>query len=239
MVGRATALLIVLLALYYGASAELPNLDLWPRVAFLSALVVPAVFSLALLALPLRLDPRLPLATTVLAVLTTILTVASLDTAANFTKFATVAGLGWLAIKVFEHPGWVALVAIIIIPVDLISVLRGPTKVILEEQRAVFDYFSITFPVPGVPLSDGGFQLGLPDVLFFALFLAACARFALRTNLTWLLMTCSFGGTIALAILIDREGFAALPLLSAAFLLANPDLLIRSLRETSWRASSS
>ena len=241
MVGRATALLIVLLALalYYGASAELPNLDLWPRVAFLSALVVPAVFSLTLLALPLRLDPRLPLAAATLAIVTAILTVASLDTAANFTKFATVVSLAWLAIKVFEHAGWVALIAIIIVPVDVISVLRGPTKVILEEQPAVFDYFSITFPVPGVPLSDGGFQLGLPDVLFFSLFLAACARFSLRTNLTWLLMTCSFGGTIALAILVDRDGFAALPLLSAAFLLANADLLIKSLRKENRHALGS
>lgn len=232
MVGRATALLGVLLALalYYGASAELPSLELWPRVAFLSAVIVPAVFSLVLLALPLREDRLLLIGTAVLAAVTAVLTIAELDTAANFTKFATVVGLAWLAIQVFEHPSWVALVAIVIVPIDIISVLRGPTKVILEDQPAVFDYFSITFPVPGVPISDGGFQLGLPDVLFFSLFLAACDRFALRTNLTWLLMTFSFGGTIALAILLDRDGFAALPLLSAAFLLANADLLIGRLR---------
>jgi len=78
-------------------------------------------------------------------------------------------------------------------------------------------------------VGETGLQLGLPDVLFFSLFLAACARFSLRTHLTWLLMAFSFGGTIALAILIDRDGFAALPLLSAAFLLANTDLIVRRL----------
>lgn len=229
MVGRAAALLALLLALalYYGASAELPEFELWPRVAFLSAVIVPAMFGLVLLALPLRLDRRLALAAGLLAVVTAVLTITGLDTAANFTKFATVVALAWLAIQVFEHPAWVALIAVIIVPVDVISVLRGPTKVILEDAPAIFDYFSITFPVPGVAIGDGGFQLGLPDVLFFALFLAACARFALRTHLTWLLMTFSFGGTIALAILIDRDGFAALPLLSAAFLLVNLDLMIR------------
>ena len=229
MVGRAAALLALLfgLALYYGASAELPSFELWPRVAFLSAVIVPAMFGLVLLALPLRLDRSLGVAAGVLALATAVLTIAGLDTAANFTKFATVVTLGWWAIQVFEHPTWVALIAIIIVPVDIVSVLRGPTRVILEEHAQVFDYFSITFPVPGLAVGDGGFQLGLPDVLFFALFLGACARFALRTNLTWLLMTLSFGGTISLAILIDRDGFAALPLLSAAFLLANADLLVR------------
>ncbi len=232
MVGRATALLglLLALALYYAASDELPSLELWPRVAVISAIVVPAMFGLTLFALPLRRDRLLGPAAAGLALTTAVLTIAGLDAAANFTKFATVVALGWWAIRVFEHPAWVALVAVIIIPIDIISVLRGPTKVILEDQPQVFEYASIAFPVPGVPLGEGAFQLGLPDVLFFSLFLAACARFALRTNLTWLLMVFSFGGTIALAILIDRDGFAALPLLSAAFLLANADILIKRYR---------
>jgi hypothetical protein len=229
MVGRATALLglLLVLAAYYAASDQLPSLDTWPRVAFMSAIVIPAVFATVLIALPLHRDRFLPLAVVGFALLTALLTIAKLDVAANFTKFATVAAVGWLAIRVFEHPGWVALVAVIIIPVDIASVLRGPTKVILEERPEVFNYASISFPIPGASLSEASFQLGLPDVLFFSLFLVACARFALRTSLTWVLMAASFGGTIALAILVDRDGFAALPLLSAAFLLVNADLLIK------------
>ena len=229
MVGRATALLalVLALALYYGASAELPTLDFWAEVAFMSAIVIPGVFGLVLIALPLRLDRSLGIGAGVLALLTALLTIVGLDTAANFTKFATVVALGWLAIKVFEHPAWVALVALVIVPVDVISVLRGPTKIILEDRPELFDYASVSFPLPGAALGEAGFQLGLTDVLFFALFLAACARFALRTNLTWFLMAISFGCTIALAELLDRGGFAALPLLSAGFLAANGDLLVR------------
>ncbi|MGI9657617.1 MAG: hypothetical protein ACR2OD_01815 [Gaiellaceae bacterium] len=232
MVGRATALLALLLALalYYGASSELPELEFWTEIAFVSAIVVPAVFGLVLIGLPLRLDSYLGAGAVSLAVATAVLTLAGLDVAANFTKFATVVALGWWAVRVFEHAWWVALVAVIIVPVDVLSVLFGPTRVIIEDlDPQVFNYGSITFPVPGFSVGETGLQLGLPDVLFFALFLGACAQFALRIHLTWLLMAFSFGGTIALAILIDRDGFAALPLLSAAFLLANADLIVRRL----------
>ena len=35
----------------------------------------------------------------------------------------------------------------------------------------MFNYASISFPIPGASLSEASFQLGLPDVLFFSLFL--------------------------------------------------------------------
>ena len=230
MVGRATALLALLLALalYYGASRELSEFGPWTEVAFMSAVVIPAMFALVLVGLPLRLDSYLGIGALVLALVTAALTLAELEVAAYFAKFATVVALGWWAIRVFEEAWWVALLALVVVPVDILSVLFGPTRVIVEDlDPKVFGYGSITFPVPGFEVGQAGYQLGLPDVLFFALFLAACARFALRTHLTWLLMTFSFGGTIALAMLIDRDGFAALPLLSAAFILANADLLAR------------
>ena len=71
-----------------------------------------------------------------------------------------------------------------IIPwVDAISVWRGPTKQIVTHKRELFTTFSFAFPVPGE--SDTA-QLGLPDLLFFALFLGAAARWGLRVRLTWL-----------------------------------------------------
>jgi hypothetical protein len=66
--------------------------------------------------------------------------------------------------------------------------------------------------------------------LFFALFLAASARFALRPGLTWLLMSLSFGATLALAVWRDIGGLPALPLLAAGFLLPNGDLIWARLR---------
>ena len=66
----------------------------------------------------------------------------------------------------------------------------------MSKNPHVFTCLSIAFPMPGLP--DAA-RLGPPDLLFFALFLASCPRFGLRTRLTWLTMVLSFGATIALA----------------------------------------
>ena len=52
-------------------------------------------------------------------------------------------------------------------------------------------------------------------------------RFRLRTGLTWLLMTASFGLTLALTYFLYLGGPPALPLLAIGFLVANGDLLWR------------
>jgi len=126
-------------------------------------------------------------------------------------------------------------VALIIPWVDAYSVWRGPTKVIVTEHRSVFTNFSFAFPIPG---ENGAANLGLPDLLFFALFLAASVRWNLRPRLTWLLLTLSFGATLALAVWRDIGGLPALPLLALGFLLANADLLWSRVR-TELRAARS
>ncbi len=77
---------------------------------------------------------------------------------------------------------------------------------------------------------SGGAKLGLPDLLFFALFLGASARFGLRTFWTWVSLVASFGVTMTLATAFDVAGLPALPLLALGFLLPNADLLWRSIR---------
>ena len=114
--------------------------------------------------------------------------------------------------------------------VDSVSVWRGPTNQIVSERPEVFRVLSFAFPVPDF----GSFQLGLPDLLFFAVFLGAAARWALRVRLTWVAMTASFGITMALAVWRDWFGIGglpALPLLCLGFLGANVDLLWRELRQ--------
>ena len=150
-----------------------------------------------------------------------------LDVAANFVKFAAVTAAGWWFLAFFESVSWVLLVAVLIVPVDTYSVFQGPTKVIVEEQPQIFNALSIAFPIPG---EHNSAQLGLPDVLFFALFLGATVRFGLRPGLTWVLMSLSFAATLALAVAFEISGLPALPLLSAAFLLANGDLIWRQMR---------
>ena len=104
--------------------------------------------------------------------------------------------------------------------------VRPMTNVIVNQHRHVFTTFSFAFPIPG---QTGAANLGLPDLLFFALFLAAAARFSLRPGWTWVLMTLSFGATLAIAA-VWRGGLPALPLLALSFLLANADLIWTRLR---------
>jgi hypothetical protein len=231
-VGRAPALVVLLLALgIYDALAErLPGLGTWGTVAFFALVLIPATFLVAWLALPLREAVAPPVLLGMglgLAAITILLHLVSLDVAANLTKFIAVVLVGWWFLIFFEHVGLILLVALLIVPVDIFSVARGPTRHIVEEQPEVFSALSIAFPVPGEHSSA---QLGLPDVLFFALFLGATIRFALRPRLTWTLMALSFGATLALTVWTDVNGLPALPLLSAGFVLANADLLWRQIR---------
>ena len=119
------------------------------------------------------------------------------------------------------------LVAAIIPWVDAISVWRGPTDYVVEEQPEIFDNVSIAFRIPG---EEGTANLGPPDILFFALFLAAAARFGLRVFWTWLTMTALIGGTLILAVTTDVAGLPALPAVAFGFLLPNLDLIWIALR---------
>jgi hypothetical protein len=222
--------LLTALAVYYTISEDLPDVGTWGDVAVVAFGLIPAMFVLTWLAVPLARDAgatALGGGVVALVVLAVFFEAAGLDVAANFVKFAAVSAAGWWFLAFFEEVSWVLLVALLIVPVDIYSVFRGPTKVIVEQQPRVFDALSIAFPLPG---EHNSAQLGLPDVLFFALFLGATVRFRLRTNLTWVAMTLSFGLTLVLAVAGDISGLPALPLLSAAFVLVNADLIWRRLR---------
>ncbi len=214
--------LAVALGLYYGFADELPNLSLWWDVAFIAVVLMPAVFGLVGLALPLWQAKGTLAVAAAFGVAAVAFQVTGLDVLANFSKLGAVTLAGFWFLGFFESVSWVVLVAAIIPWVDGYSVWRGPTRHIVHNQRELFTTLSFAFPVPGESSSA---NLGLPDLLFFAVFLSASARFGLRPWLTWILLTASFGATTALAVAFDVGGLPALPLLSAAFLLANADLL--------------
>jgi hypothetical protein len=233
-VGRASALLGLCAGLgaYYVWSDSLPNLSSWGEVVFLGLLVIPAVFALVYLALPLRRARHLLLWGAGVALLAAALEILDFDVLANFAKLAAVTLLAFWFLSFFETAAWVTVVALIIPWVDAISVWRGPTKHIVTKQPELFTTFSFAFPVPG---EENTAQLGLPDLMFFALFLGACDRWGLRTKLTWATMTLSFGATLALTVAFDIGGLPALPLLALGFLMPNADILWRRLRaENAW-----
>ena len=237
--GRASALLTpraaafaglaAVVGVYYGVHQWLWGMSLWGDLAFLGIVLIPAVFGLVYLALPLwRLPaPKLLVLAAGFGGLAALLEWGGAGPVANFAKLAAMTLLGWLFLRYFEEVSWVVLVAVIVPWVDSYSVWRGPTKTIVTEQPKVFSALSFAFPVPG---QNGGAKLGLPDLLFFALFLGASARFGLRRGWTWVCLTASVGGTMALATAFNVDGLPALPLLCLGFLLPNADLLWRAVR---------
>ena len=236
--GRASALLtprvaafIALaagLGVYYAVHESLWDASLWWDVAFLAFVLIPAVFGLVYLALPLWQSPpqQLILIAVAFGALAVVLQAAGAEGPASFAKLATMSAIAWLFLRFFEDVSWVVLVAVLVPWVDAYSVWRGPTHHIVTHQRSVFDVLSFAFPVPGASSTA---NLGLPDLLFFSLFLGAAARFRLRVFWTWLGLTASIGATMALTTQTSG-GLPALPLLSLGFLLPNADLLWQALR---------
>jgi hypothetical protein len=240
VVGRAAAVLsprragafvalAVVVGVYYGTHESWFRLSLWGSIAWLCFLVIPAVFCFVWLALPAWALPLRQLlgATVAFAAAAVVLQATGASPVANFAKLGAMTFAAWCFLRFFEELSWVVLVAFIVPFVDSYSVWRGPTNTIVTKHVEVFDALSFTFPVPGV---EGGAKLGLPDLLFFALYLAAADRWRLRVGWTWVCLVASIGGTIALATVLEVDGLPALPLLSLGFLLPNADLLWRAVR---------
>jgi hypothetical protein len=240
-VGRASALLsparwaalaavLGTLVAYYLLVHHLWRASLWWDIAWLDLMLLPAVFSLVWIVLPAWRAQWLIVVALAFAAVAVVCQFQDLHILGNFAKLgATTFGAFWF-LGFFETLSWVVLVAAIIPLVDAYSVWAGPTKEITTNHVETFYALSFAFPAPG---ELGGANLGLPDLLFFALFLAAAARFDLRPALTWLGGVVSFGATMALAVGFEVDGLPALPLLSVAFLLVNGDLIWRRLRARS------
>lgn len=216
-----------LVGAYYAWPGAVPNLSLWWDVAFLACVLIPAVFCLVYLALPLRRARGLLPLGLAFGVLTWAFVEADLDALANFSKLAATTALALWFVTLFDTALWVALVALIVPWVDAYSVWRGPTGNIVEHHPQIFTNVSFAFPVPG---GDDAARLGPPDLFFFAFYLATAATFGLRVRLTAVCLALSLGATIAIAVAVDSSGIPALPGLSLGFLLPNADLLWRQFR---------
>jgi hypothetical protein len=240
VVGRAASLLSrrrweafvglsVVVVVWFATAPHLPHVGLWPAVAIVSIAVMPLTLLLVLIALPLRELPPVWLlsATGVLALLAFAFAELDWGLPGNFAKMWAAVFAGWAFLAFFEYLSWVVLVALVVPVVDAISVWRGPTHAITAHHIGIYTAVAIAFVVPG----GGAAYLGPPDVLFFALFLAAAARWQLRVNWTWAAMTAMYGLTVVTANAANVSGLPALPFLSTGFLLANADLLIRQFRD--------
>jgi hypothetical protein len=199
----------------------------WSEVVVIAAGVLPATLALIFLALPLWARRRVVAVALVVFLAAAVATwEADLHLASNFLKLAAYTCAGWAFLWFFEELGWVLLIALIIPFVDAISVAAGPTHTIVNHHIEVYSAVAVAFVAPGGSAAG----LGPPDILFFALFLAATVRWGLRPGWTWLAMTGMYSLTLVIANATSVNGLPALPFLSVGFLLANADLLWRRLR---------
>jgi hypothetical protein len=226
VVGRVAALLGLLaaLALYDAFHARLWNASTWWDVAFIAVVSMPLSFAVVWVLLAWRDASGVLPAGLALAVLTAVFHVAGWETPENLAKLGAVTLIGFWFLRYFETVAWVVLVALIIPWVDALSVFshRGPTHRIVANHPYVLNVLSYAFPIPG---EHAAANLGVPDLLFFALFLAAAARYGLRVGWTWIALVASFGVTIALAVKLELAGLPALPGVALGFLLPNVDRL--------------
>jgi hypothetical protein len=230
VLGRRRAAAFVAVAacvvVWFVVAPHLDPIGLWPSIVLIALAILPATFLLGLLALPVWYRRRLVLAVAAFALLALVFSLAGWGLPANFAKYAAAVGAGWAFLSLFERLSWVVIVAAVIPVVDAVSVWRGPTKTITQHHFHVYTDVAVAFVVPG----GGAAYLGPPDILFWALFLAAAARWHLRVGWTWLATTGMYGLTVIIATAASVDGLPALPFLSAGFLGANADLIWRAIR---------
>jgi hypothetical protein len=222
----ALAGLLAALVLYDAFAGRLPELSENSDVAFVTLAVLPAAFAVVWVLLPLRQERWVFPTALVLAGVAVLFYFLGLGALFNVTKLVALVLFGFWFLELFERLSFVVLVATIIPVVDSVSVWRGPTEYVVEEQPGIFDRVSVGFRVPG---ESGSANLGPPDVIFFALFLAATVRFGLRTGWTWIAMTGLLAATLIGTVVFDVRGLPALPAVCVGFLLPNADLLWREL----------
>jgi hypothetical protein len=148
-----------------------------------------------------------------------------LQTPAAPFKVLAGATAGTLLGRQFLYRRWLLVGAVVALVVDLYSVFRGPTRLVVEHAPRTLDFLLVQFPSLG---SDrAGFGLGVSDFLFLALFVAGSRRCGLHARASLAAMLAGVLATVVAAAILDRA-LPALPLLCLAFILVNADRFIRS-----------
>jgi len=227
--GVALASLVAGLAVFGIVAPDLPGFSENGAILVASLVVLPALTATVWLALPLAgaRDVVLLVGTALVGLAWVGFYYLGLGELANVSKLTCFILFGFWFISLFEALWWLSIVALAVPWIDIWSVAFGPTKYVTEEQPQVFDQISVAIHVPGETATA---NIGPPDVVFFALFLAAAQQFRLRVALTWISMTGLLSLTLLLVYFWDTSGLPALPAVCFGFLLPNLDLIWRGAR---------
>lgn len=149
------------------------------------------------------------------------LTVAEAIALADLAKALFAASLGMLLARLLAEPAVVVAVPVFVAALDIASVAGGPTSLIARDSSTVGDFLTLYLPAWG-----GGRAgvLGVADLVFLAFFASCAWRFGLRRRATAAALLAALPLALAIELATDRL-VPALPLLAAALLLPNLDLL--------------
>jgi hypothetical protein len=212
---------------YFIAASQLPDLGAGNAAFFFTtAPALLALSGLVIAAVPLHERRSLLVGLIVLgAGAGAALSAGAPEAAAPF-KALFAAGAGLVLARLIPLGSIVYLLAIVVAIADAISVSTGPTHYLVNEKPGVVDYLALTIPAWGGAIT----QLGVSDLIFFAVYLLTAWRFGLRRALTAVALSLSLVGSLVIAIWSDVV-IPALPLLSLALLLPNADLIWRAVPE--------
>jgi hypothetical protein len=144
---------------------------------------------------------------------------------ADVTKALFAAVLGMLLARALAEPAIVIAVPLFVAGIDIASVAGGPSDLLARDSSRTGEFLSVYLPAWG-----GGRAgvLGLADLIFLAFFASSAWRFGLRRRITGAALLLALPATVVIQLELD-SAVPALPVLAAALLLPNLDLLPRML----------
>jgi len=202
----------------------LPDYGHQGRMAYLTLITIPLLTLPVVAAAPAY---RHPLPTIASGLSAGLLAMAAIrlempETIATLAKLIAAICAGLALARLLRGRVQMIAIAVLVSAVDIYSIAGGPTRALVTDNRRGASELALNLRAMDTQVVN---QIGLSDLFFFALFTTAVLRFGMRRWTTWTAMTVSFGLSMLLA-----DGFRtpvpALPLLSAAFLLANADLFL-------------
>lgn len=170
-------------------------------------------------------------------VLVIVLNLLEVEVASDIAKVLFGIAAGVALSRAIERPWWFVPICILVPLADAWSVLssRGVTHAIVEraeQNRSYIDWPTIATPIAGYDYAAFG-RIGIVDVLFTAVFLAAASRWQLGLARCAVLVALGFVGTSVLVFEEVASAVPALPLLCLAFLIGAAPGLWRDLRAAS------
>ena len=141
--------------------------------------------------------------------------------AAVTTKVLFGAALGMLLARLLAEPAVVVGIPLFVAGIDVASVAGGPSALLARDSSDAGEFLSLHLPAWG-----GGRAgvLGVADVIFLAFFASSAWRFGLRRRATAVALVAALPAAVAAQLALDTT-IPALPVLAAALLLPNLDLL--------------